>query len=313
MLDLKLETFLVLCETRNYTQTANVLHITQPAVTQHIKYLERYYGTKLLYYDEKRKLHLTDNGKLLRSFAQTVSADSVRIQECLGARVKEPEELKIGTLTTTGESLVPHMVAEYLRIYPDKKVSMYLGEADALLKQLKNGRIHVCITDIYCPPEEYESEEIFESETICVCSPQHPLAGKVVDFKSLNPYRLIFRENDTYSHRNLMKILHTNNQSVDDFWSYVEIGTINAVKKMVMENIGISFIYRFVVQENLDNGTLTQIYIRNFSSVHKFNFAWMKDSFFAPSNRQFLEVCKKVLKDSMKDVGLPCEDRAFPA
>ena len=54
MLDSKLDTFLVLCETRNYTRAASVLNITQPAVTQHIKYLENHYSTKLFYYDEKR-------------------------------------------------------------------------------------------------------------------------------------------------------------------------------------------------------------------------------------------------------------------
>lgn len=116
-----------------------------------------------------------------------------------------------------------------------------------------------------------------------------------MDFRELNAYRLIFRENDTNSHRNLMRILQSHDQEPESFRSYVESGTINAVKKLVMEDIGISFIYRFVVQENLDNGTLKQIYIHNFSSRNIFRFAWMKDSFFSPSNRQFLEVVKSTL------------------
>ena len=121
MLDLKLDTFLTLCETRNYTKTATLLNITQPAVTQHIKYLEGYYQTKLLYYDEKRRLHLTEHGKLLRAYAQTIKADAQIIERKLKSPPDQPDELKLGTLTTTGESLVPHMVAEYLRRYPEKK------------------------------------------------------------------------------------------------------------------------------------------------------------------------------------------------
>lgn len=298
MLDSKLDTFLTLCETRNYTKTATLLNITQPAVTQHIKQLESYYQTKLLYYDEKRRLHLTAQGKLLRAYAQTIKADSQIIEKKLKTPPDEPEELKLGTLTTTGESLVPHMVAEYLRKYPKKKVSMYLGEADDLLKQLKTGRIQFCIIDTYCPPEEYESRELFEAYTICVCSPEHPLAGKTVDFKELNNYRLVFRENDTNSHRNLTQILHTHNQDINTFQSYVEVGTINTVQKMVMENIGISFIYRFVVQENLNNGSLSQIHIRNFSSHSMINLVWMKNSFFTEVNMQFLEICDKILDSS---------------
>lgn len=295
MLDLKLDTFLSLCETRNYTKTANLINITQPSFTQHIKHLEAYYGTKLLYYDEKRRLHLTEHGKLLRAYAQTVKADSLIIERALKAPAEQPDELKLGTLTTTGESLVPHMVAEYIKKYPDKKVSMYLGEADDLLQQLKTGRIHFCIIDTYCPPLEYESYELFEANTICICSPKHPLAGKTVDFKELNNYRLIFRESDTNSHRNLMQILHTHNQDIDNFKSYVEIGTIASIQKLVMENIGISFIYHFMAQKNLDNGSLSQIYIRNFASHTMINFVWLKNSFFEPVNRQFLDVCKEVL------------------
>lgn len=295
MLDLKLDTFLVLCETRNYTHAANILNITQPAVSQHIKYLESHYSTKLFYYDEKRRLHLTKNGELLRAFAQTVKADSIHITQRLKAPPDVPEEIKIGTIVSTGESLVPLMVAEYLRKYPDKKVSMYLDEADTLLEQLKNGRIHFCITDIHCPQEEYESEQLFEGETICVCSPKHPLAKKTVDFDDLTDCRLIFRENDTYSKRNLMRILHNYNQNVTNFSSYVEVGSINAIKKLVMENVGISFVYRFVVQDNLDSGHLSQIYIRNFLSRAFFNLAWMKNSFYTPLCLQFLDICREVL------------------
>lgn len=297
MLDLRLDTFLTLCETRNYTKTANLINITQPAVTQHIKYLEGYYETKLLYYDEKRRLHLTEHGKLLRAYAQTVKADSVMIERMLKTPPDRPDELKLGTLTTTGESLVPHMIARYLNKYPDKKVSMYLGESDDLLQQLKTGRIQFCIIDTYCPPSEYECYELFEADTICICSPDHPLAGKTVDFKELNNYRLIFRENDTNSHRNLMKILHTHNQDINNFRSYVEIGTITSIQQLVMENIGISFIYHFIAQRNLNNGSLSQIHIRNFSSHAMFNFVWLKNSFFGPVNRQFLDVAKKCIKN----------------
>ena len=53
---------------------------------------------------------------------------------------EKDNELKLGTVTTAGESLVPHMIAQYLKKYPDMKVSLYLGEADTLLTWLQEGR-----------------------------------------------------------------------------------------------------------------------------------------------------------------------------
>ena len=106
MLNYKLSTFLELCETKNYTKTAEKLHMTQPAVTQHIKYLEQYYGTKLFYYDEKKRLHLTDQGRLLRSYAQSVQADSEIIKNRLSVPINEPDIFKLGSLTGFGDSSI---------------------------------------------------------------------------------------------------------------------------------------------------------------------------------------------------------------
>lgn len=295
MLDLKLDTFLTLCETRNYTKTANNLNITHPAVTQHIKYLEKYYNTKLFYFDENRHLHLTEHGKVLRSYAQTMKSDSQIVKQLLTLPPNQPNKLKLGAVATVGECFVPQMIAKYLRLHPDSNVSIYLDETDALLEQLKNGRIQLCIIDTYWSPQNYFSHELFEAHTICICSPEHPLAGTTINFNDLNKYRLIFRENESNSHRNLEKLLQSHNQSIHNFQSYVEVGTINTVQRLVMENIGISFVYDFVVRKKLEQGILSQIYILNFSSHTMFNLVWMKDSFFTSANMELLKICQDLL------------------
>lgn len=62
-----------------------------------------------------------------------------------------------------------------------------------------------------------------------------------------------------------------------------------------MENIGISFVYDFVVRKKLEQGILSQIYILNFSSHTMFNLVWMKDSFFTSANMELLKICQDLL------------------
>ena len=274
MLDIKLDTFLVLCETRNYTKTAAFLNITQPAVTQHIKSLEKHYQTKLICYDEKRQLQLTKQGELLRDFSQTVKADSARIRTLLKTQT-ETEEIRLGAISSIGERFAPHFMANFLQKYPDKKISMFLGEADNLLMQLQEGTLHFCISDNYCPPNQFESEVLFESETVCICSPKHPLAGQNVSFKQLNPYRLIYQGSHSFSYQNLLQILHKYNQEPDNFSSYMEAGSINAVKELVTQDVGIAFLYHYAVEEDLKQGRLKQISIHRFSSP----FSHLSNSF----------------------------------
>ena len=73
MIDYRLLTFIDVCETRSLTKTAQHLCLTQPAVTQHIKYLEETYNTKLLVYEGK-KMRLTESAQVLLQYALKTQA-----------------------------------------------------------------------------------------------------------------------------------------------------------------------------------------------------------------------------------------------
>ena len=74
MLDFRMETFLTVCNDMNFTHAAEHLNLTQPAVSQHIKHLEKTYGTELFIRD-KKKLRLTPAGEILRSALETMRND----------------------------------------------------------------------------------------------------------------------------------------------------------------------------------------------------------------------------------------------
>ena len=71
MLDHRTETFLKVCETMNFTAAASALHMTQPAVSQHIRALEKSYGCRIFVYEQKQ-LRLTEEGKILLNAAKTM-------------------------------------------------------------------------------------------------------------------------------------------------------------------------------------------------------------------------------------------------
>ena len=106
---------------------------------------------------------------------------------------------------------------------------------------------------------------------------------------------MIFREEGSKSYLNLRSILHSYNQDVHNFASFVEVGTINSIHNLVIENVGLSFVYKFVVQKNLDRGVMSQIFINDFKCKTFINYVWMKNSFFTEKNREFLDICKHYL------------------
>ena len=108
MLDFRMQTFLTVCEEMNYTKAAERLHITQPAVSQHIHYLEQHYGCALFTFTGK-KLNLTNAGKLLLNAMQTQQHDETRLM----IKMKQPTEapLAIGATLSVAEGLLQEALA----------------------------------------------------------------------------------------------------------------------------------------------------------------------------------------------------------
>ena len=79
MQDFRMNTFLAVCQYMNYTHAADVLHITQPAVSQHIRYLEKEYGVQL-FIQEGKKIRLSEAGELLLDAAQTFRHNEINLK-----------------------------------------------------------------------------------------------------------------------------------------------------------------------------------------------------------------------------------------
>ena len=110
MLDFRMDTFLAVCRHRNYTRAAEELNITQPAVTQHIQYLQSYYGVKLFSYQNKR-LALTEEGELLRNAALCMLHDEEKLKRDVKDLRLGRRSIRFGATLTIGEYLLPERLA----------------------------------------------------------------------------------------------------------------------------------------------------------------------------------------------------------
>ena len=98
MLDHRTDTFLTLCDTMNYREAAERLHISQPAVTQHIQFLEREYGRRLFSY-ENRVLQKTEAAQILERYLRAMRYNDKELRQRLsGGTVRE---LRIGATKTS--------------------------------------------------------------------------------------------------------------------------------------------------------------------------------------------------------------------
>ena len=277
MLDFRFETFLTLCQLRNYTKTAARLHITQPAVTQHIQHLERHYSCKL-FNNKGKALSLTAGGKRLYDFALTMRADAEKIRISLLEEEQEEHALCFGATLSIGEYVLPPILAEMLQGNPRLQPTMYVGNTKTLLAMLDAGKIDFAFLEGIFDKREYHSQMFSRERFVPVCGASSSLAGRTVEFEELLEHRLILREKGSGTREIFEQILVENNMRLSHFSRICEVGNMSAIKQLVAGNTGVTFLYHVAARAELDSGRLRLIDIDGMNTVREFNFVFLKNS-----------------------------------
>ncbi len=291
MLDFRMETFLAVCQYLSYTKAAEHLHITQPAVSQHIRCLEEHYGVKL-FTRNKKKIELTQEGALVRSSAIAMKHDDIFLKRKLSEAV-QASELLFGVTLTVGEYVIPPVIAGYLKKHRGISVKMLVANTRELLKKLDNGEIDFALVEGYFAKNEYE-HLVFRSEPFAaVCGMQYRFAGVPRVVEDLLKERILVREEGSGTREILEKYLEERNLLLSDFKAIAEISSLETIKLLAKENCGIAFLYEAVVEKELKEGSLQKIPLENFDIRHDMTFLWRQSSIFAEDYRLLYEEFKK--------------------
>ena len=277
MLDYRHEAFLALCRIRNYTRTAEALHLTQPAVTQHIKALEACYGSRLFSYADK-KLTLTVQGELLYKFASTVAADRDALAQRMRDKALSAPPLSFGATLSIGQYIMPKVLKGILQDSPRIPVSMTVENTQHLLAKLEQGDIQFALIEGLFDKSAYHAELFSTEPFIAVCSADSPLAARSLTFPELTESSLIIRENGSGTREILEHILHNHSLRLEGFGKVTEAGSMEAIKQLVKDGLGITFLYEAAACQDILSGSLKKIDITGFSALHEFNFVFLKNS-----------------------------------
>ena len=162
--------FMQLADSMNYTQAAQLLGITQPALTQQIKKLEQSVGAPL-FFSVGKKLHLSDAGATMLTAAQEIyevmNNATDEIQRTTSAN---SGEISIGFLSSIEDAVFTDFIAQYYEKHPDITVTFRLMTRREIWESLENNRIDLAV--MYLPDDSiknwkpYESRKIFDEELL---------------------------------------------------------------------------------------------------------------------------------------------------
>lgn len=291
MLDFRIETFCTVCKYLNYTRAAEALSITQPAVTQHIQYLQSYYGVKLFDYHNKQ-LTLTEEGAKLRRAALAMLHDEEKLKRDLQDSKGGRKSIRFGATLTVGEYALPERLAGYLKRHPRTDVHMLVENTHTLLRALNEGALDFAVVEGYFTKSEYDSLLWTMEPYVCVCAAGHLLPEGALRLEDMFRETLILRNAGSGSRDVLVRVLEEKNRQISDFSHVVEISDLCVIKQLVGADCGVTFLYRKAVERELEEGTLREVPLADFKVSHEFTFLWRKGSVFAEEFRAlFQELC----------------------
>lgn len=284
MLDFRMETFLTVCQCMNFTRASEKLNITQPAVSQHIRFLEKHYNTKLFRYEGK-KLRLTDAGEILKNASLTMMHDERSIQSEM-LHTEEESEIRFGATRTVGDALMAGILKKYLLRYPDARIHMEVGNTRELLKKLDEGEIDFALVEGFFKKSEYDFQKYSDENYIAVCSPDYDFQEIPDRIENLFQERLLLREEGSGTREVLERYLDSKNLGISDFGRVTEVGSLQAIKELTKAGCGITFLYEAAVAGELKRGELKRIPLQDFQISHEFAFIWRRGSIYADRYRE---------------------------
>ena len=98
--------------------------------------------------------------------------------------------------------------------------------------------------------------------------------------------RLLLREQGSGTREVLERFLNSQNYSLDDFKQSMEVGSLQTIKEFTKSGCGITFLYEVAVREELENGELHKIVLKDFQVSHEFTFIWRRGSIYAERYRE---------------------------
>ncbi len=292
MLDFRTETFLTVCKTMNFTAAAKQLNITQPAVSQHIHFLEEQYNTSLFIYKNKQ-LFLTHSGEILRKHLLTMKNDETAIMKEIKSHFSGIETLSIGVTMTIGEYAIVDKLADFLMNHPEINIHLHYGNTTQLLNLLDNGQISMAIVEGNYPKENYSHKKYSTEDYIAVCAASHNFIMDLPHtISDLICERLLVREEGSGTRNILEQDLIAHGLHISDFIHYTEVENMHTIIGLLKKDCGISFLYKIAVENELKSGTLKEISLDDFKMQHDFDIIWEKHSIYA---NKYLSICEEFI------------------
>jgi LysR family transcriptional regulator, transcriptional activator of the cysJI operon len=279
------KTFTIVAKYGSISIAGEEVHLTQPAVTKQVKYLEELYGMKL--FERGSKLKLTEAGKMVLVYAhQLLNTYNESLQAISENGERVQGTLKFGSNLTLGIYVLPKLMGHFLDLYPEVKPDVFLHNTENIVRAIKQKAVNFGFISADIKEPQIQRHVFYEDRITIVAGKPLGLNAKTVGWNELQRLPFIMRERGS-------DIRETVEQWLKDrtirLQPRMELNNTEAIKECVRCGIGFSCLPRCSVEEDLRLGCLQEIHAPYFEPVQKFYICHYEGKRFSKPEKIFLE------------------------
>jgi DNA-binding transcriptional LysR family regulator len=266
----QLAAFCAVVERKSFSQSADLLWVTQPAVSLQIRSLEQRLGRQLL--DRSgRRVEPTEAGRRLYASAQRVLAAEEHLLEDLDADDKGAitGTLELGASTGPGGTVVPLLLCEFQEQHPDVRVRLTVSDTQTVVDRVAERELELGIVGAGRRHRGVAFEPFFHDEVVLACPADHRFAGKNVSLDDLKGQKLIVMQEGAGVRQVIEDELRKAGMRLRDLDVRLELGLQESVRSAVLAGHGIAFISRLAIEADLAAGRIATARVRGLDPVRE--------------------------------------------
>jgi len=280
--------FVTVAEEGNFTRAADKLHISQPAVSQHIRSLEEKLDAKLL--DRSNKaVRLNRAGEIAYSHAKEI----LRLYENMYYLIQDLKgeaggPFSVGASYTFGEYILPHLIASFSRLYPKVHTDVYIGNTRTILHKVANEELDFGIIEgMSQHVPGVEVTPFAEDAVAVVAAHDHPLTREEgVTAERLEREHWIIREVGSGTREVTDQVFRMHGMQPR---SVAEYSSTQVIKESVEVGLGITILSKWAIRKELRWKTLAIVPFGAWPFTRKFSFVQRKSGFQTKATGLFRE------------------------
>ncbi|MGG4267710.1 selenium metabolism-associated LysR family transcriptional regulator [Peribacillus simplex] len=271
-----LKVFVTVIEQKNFSRAGDILNLSQPGVSLHIRNLENELGTKLIYRSPKQ-VQITEPGKILyRHAKQILNHYETAKREINDFNNVVSGTMKIGASFTIGEYYLPKVLAEYSAQYPMVDIQIIISNSNEVIQGIRSNKLDIGLIEGKTDYRDIDVRPFMNDEMIVVVPPVHPLSQMdIIEGTLLQDQTWVLREQGSGTRTYSDKLLSSLELNIKKSFIF---SSIQGVKEAVMAGLGIALLSRLTVQKELKSNELKTFHLKNepiirpFSIVKKLDF-----------------------------------------